>query len=374
MRVSIVNSVCRARDAIGEAVHETYRAIVARPGWECQLFTYASDFTDVQTCPVTGTIDVVQDPFFASSDVHLFHFGFYSPLFTLLGAGTSHTKRVVRFHNVTPKALVPAEIRPLIDRSYDQIALMDEADEIWADSPYNRSDLIEYGISAKRILVEPLFGKQQYSFSGRKPSGRVNMLYVGRFVESKGVLDLIEAADRVRKLTTTSIHIDLVGSLTFSNSIYVETVRARIEALKLGDVVTFAGEISDVELTRYYHDAHIVVIPSYHEGFCVPLVEALHARAIPVAYGAGNIPFLLDGVGEIIPTGNTVALAAGLVRLANWYRAGWDGDSGPLPLCGTLVEAKEYAARITRHANLYSVGEFRRRVVERLSIVTNRWM
>ena len=59
------------------------------------------------------------------------------------------------------------------------------------------------------------------------------------------------------------------------------------------------GEVSDAALKAYYSIAHVFMITSEHEGFCVPLVEAM-AMSIPiVAYGSSAIPVTVAGVGLV---------------------------------------------------------------------------
>ena len=59
----------------------------------------------------------------------------------------------------------------------------------------------------------------------------------------------------------------------------------------------FTGAVPDVELAAYYRNAHAYVSLSEHEGFCVPLVEAM-AMDVPVlAYAAGAVPETLGGAG-----------------------------------------------------------------------------
>ena len=59
----------------------------------------------------------------------------------------------------------------------------------------------------------------------------------------------------------------------------------------------FTGPVPDVELAAYYRNAHAYVSLSEHEGFGVPLIEAM-AMDVPVlAYGAAAVPETLGGAG-----------------------------------------------------------------------------
>jgi glycosyltransferase involved in cell wall biosynthesis len=59
----------------------------------------------------------------------------------------------------------------------------------------------------------------------------------------------------------------------------------------------FAGPVPEAELAAYYRNAHAYVSMSEHEGFCVPLVEAM-AMDVPVlAYAEAAVPETLGGAG-----------------------------------------------------------------------------
>ena len=373
MRVSLINSVCRARDAIGEAVHETWRAIVARPDWECRLFTMQSEFPEIGSKRARRIADLVTDSWFVSSDVHLYHFGIYWEPMNCLAAGSERTKRVVRFHNVTPKEFAPPSAHALIEKSIEQIAVLDFADQLWADSPYNARDLVRAGISADKIVVDPLFAKPRFAFESlaAKPGGRAELLFVGRFVPSKGVLDLLSAVERLRASGAGPFHLSLVGALRSSDAAYVRQVKRAIAARGLRDLVTFVGELDEGELAQAYSRAHVVVLPSYHEGFCVPLIEAMHAKAIPVAYEAGNMPDLIAGMGPIVPVGDIEALAQALRALIDWLPEFWAGSGAGPPIGeGRRSGIGEYEERVRAHVAQFTLDEFHARIVRRLSALT----
>jgi glycosyltransferase involved in cell wall biosynthesis len=79
---------------------------------------------------------------------------------------------------------------------------------------------------------------------------------------------------------------------------YYDTIRALVtEYRMLSDRFWFTGPVQERELSAYYRHAHAYVSLSEHEGFCVPLVEAM-AMDVPVlAYAAGAVPETLGGAG-----------------------------------------------------------------------------
>ena len=79
---------------------------------------------------------------------------------------------------------------------------------------------------------------------------------------------------------------------------YYATIRALLSEYKmLEDRFIFTGPVPDVELAAYYRASSVYISLSEHEGFCVPLVEAM-AMDVPVlAYSAAAVPDTLGGAG-----------------------------------------------------------------------------
>ena len=65
----------------------------------------------------------------------------------------------------------------------------------------------------------------------------------------------------------------------------------------LNDRFVFTGPVPDEELAVYYRHAAVYISLSEHEGFCVPLVEAMAADVPVLAYAAAAVPDTLGGAG-----------------------------------------------------------------------------
>lgn len=366
--VSVINAACRSRDAIGEAVHETCRAIAHNGAFDVRLYTFYSDADDIDTRIIGGCGDILSDPFFLRSSAMIVHFGFYTPLMRMLLGGTANIIKIVRYHNITPKRFVEQSAYEGIDLSRSQLCLLDAADQVWADSPFNREDLIDAGITPENVVVSPLFVKSNIvnlPLCKKISDDFINIMYVGRFVKSKGVIDLIRGSKILKG--RNNVRINLVGAFTYSDLKYIAELKNEIICLGLSDIIHFIGEVSDVELTQLYQAAHILVIPSYHEGFCVPLAEALIGGLFPIAYAAGNVPHMIRDVGRLVPTGDVDALAKAIGETVDWFeRARGSLEIPPLNLGGEVVAIDEYGRRVQDRAAEFDVGRFRRRVVSDL--------
>jgi glycosyltransferase involved in cell wall biosynthesis len=371
MKVAVVNGICKKHDAISESVIGTMQAVTDRLGWACRLFTYACDFPAIDTKKVDDVTDVLLDPYFVSCDIVIYHYGIYYELFNALLLGNTHARQIVYYHNITPKEfMLPREHR-LFDKSIRQIANMESADEIWTASTFNKMHLIERGLRQAQIEVLPLYVKNSLKYPSRreKPSDIVRILYVGRFVESKGLTDLMKAIQIAKGKTSATFKIDLVGNMEFSDKTYLSHLLNLIERLGLNDVVTLVGQVDDTDLARLYSSAHIFATASYHEGFCVPVVEALRARCLPIVYGVGNVPCLVDRFGEIIEPGNWQDLAEKLARQVEFF-SGCKGQTRPKVLLGNeLISRGRYEELVDQHLTKYTYEAFADRIAVALARV-----
>ena len=79
------------------------------------------------------------------------------------------------------------------------------------------------------------------------------------------------------------------------------TARLRLYAKKLGlDDIVFTGHITFPQILAYYRSADAFVQLSEHEGFCVPLLEAMYFRIPIIAYNSCAMPETLGGTGLLL--------------------------------------------------------------------------
>jgi glycosyltransferase involved in cell wall biosynthesis len=96
---------------------------------------------------------------------------------------------------------------------------------------------------------------------------------------------------------------------------YADALRSFVSALGLTAAVEFVGSVSPGELSAYYTGADVLVCCSDHEGFCVPLLEAMHHRLPVVAYGVAAVPETLLDAGIVLPSKSPVLVAAAVQRV-----------------------------------------------------------
>src|SRR5439155_477192 len=90
---------------------------------------------------------------------------------------------------------------------------------------------------------------------------------------------------------------------------YVAKLRAQVAERGLGESVVFAGTVSPAELVAYYRGATALLTLSDHEGFCIPLLEAMRNDLPIVAHASTAIPDTLGGAGVLLANGHEVRFA-----------------------------------------------------------------
>lgn len=344
IKVAVVCPWFYRGDAVGAAARETYIRLSQQPDMEVQALWTVNDYDDVRGQKVDGISDLLLDPIFISADIIIYIFAVYHEFFDAMLIGNGRARQIVRFHNVTPKQFMPKKHWPVIERSFVQIQNFSEADELWADSRENLEELERRELGGARVRIIPL--TVEPVTRGRladKPIDTIEMMYVGRFFQSKGVLELIEAADLLRSSEGPPFRLRLYGNLRFSDEDYVAQVRHAIETRGLDEHVELVGSVSPRELAAAFQRAHIYATGSRHEGFCVPVIEGLAAGCVPVSYKLSNLRFIAAGLGRLANSDTPQSLAEALRLISNGLVAGiLPLDRGDRAIQAFDIEANEY--------------------------------
>jgi glycosyltransferase involved in cell wall biosynthesis len=213
-------------------------------------------------------------PRYVNADVVIYHFGFYDPLFEIIARGNGRARQIVFFHNITPAEFLPDWLKPDVARSFQQLRHLAKADRLWPFTSTNAKVLLDAEMDRNLVeIVAPVVEWPPAGLLADKNVPPVRLLFVGRMIRSKGVLDLLSAVELLRPRSAVAFRLTLVGAP--ADSAYRAAVRDRVTAL--GPEVELLGRVESAELERCYRAAHILAIPSYHEGFCRPVAEGLRA-------------------------------------------------------------------------------------------------
>jgi len=144
------------------------------------------------------------------------------------------------------------------------------------------------------------------------PGGALRLVSIGRFVEQKGQMVLVQAmAELVRHLP--DVHLSLIGDGEMRPDL--ETA---IAAHGLQDNITLTGWLSEAEVRAQLAACHALVLPSFAEGLPMVVMEAMAAARVVIAtYIAGTPELVLSGqTGWLVPAGDTAALVQAVKDLA----------------------------------------------------------
>src|SRR5262249_16072887 len=131
------------------------------------------------------------------------------------------------------------------------------------------------------------------------------------------------------------IRLDLVGNLNFSDESVVAEIRSRTQVMRQRFTarleVNIHGSAPESEKQRILSEADMFVLPTYHEGFCVPILEALGRGCCVITYDNSNTPAISGGLTKLVPTGDIGCLADAMSEtLALVSSSSWRSEGGYL--------------------------------------------
>jgi glycosyltransferase involved in cell wall biosynthesis len=215
-------------------------------------------------------------------------------------------RKVLIYHNITPSEYLRGVNRRAefeCRRGRKELrALAGRVDLTIADSEFNGREL--KGMGFERVEVLPIIvDLAAYDLPPSREllkdfdDGWTNVLHVSRFVPNKKIEDVVKSFALYKKINPRS-RLLLVGTdVSFEN--YSGAVRDLVVKLGVGDV-HFPGHVSFPELCTYYRLADVYLLMSEHEGFCVPLLEAMHFEVPIIAFHAAAVPDTLGKGGILV--------------------------------------------------------------------------
>jgi len=250
---------------------------------------------DVATAPT-----VVQP-----DDIVLLHLSTGSEVNTVFGRLTC--RRALLYHNLTPpdffRFFQPATAMVLRQGLEQMRSLTGSAQVNLADSRFNADDLAAKGFPPAAVFplcldYNMLLGKPDARTLAVSRDKLVNVLFVGRCAPNKKLDDVLTA------FAVFQHHVEPASRLVFAGSHggmerYHVFLQSRVRDLGVRNVV-FTGGIPQAQLNAWYRSASLFLCMSEHEGFCIPLIEAMVNDLPILAYAAGAIPETLDGAGVLV--------------------------------------------------------------------------
>lgn len=240
-----------------------------------------------------------------ASDVIIGHYSISSP-----ATGTflsSPAKKVLIYHNITPPEFFTAFDSGVASQLKEaRLGLRDvvaRVDAVWADSAFNAGELTEHGARNPRVF--PLLFQPGELDVAPDPAvlekfavPMRNLLFVGRIAPNKCIEELITAFARFHRNIEPQSRLLIVGSERSAPSYYamLKMFAAELEL----DTVFFERFASPAGLSAYYQIADLFATTSRHEGYCLPLVEAMHKGVPVIARRTGGTPEAMGNAGILM--------------------------------------------------------------------------
>lgn len=239
--------------------------------------------------------------------------------------------RAIVYHNLTPAHWFypynPRVVEDLKSGLEELPELLSLAELVIADSEYNARELRD--LDCKDPVVLPLaIDQRKWDISANpgilralRGHGGTNLLHVGRLAPNKCIEDILKVFYFYHHKFNRKSKLWLVG-IDIDTEIYSFGLRRMVREFRLKDAVEFVGSVHDTELKAFYKESDIYLCMSEHEGFCLPLLEAMSFDLPVVAYSATAVPETV-GDGGILLTEKLPLETAALVHeilSSNKYR------------------------------------------------------
>jgi glycosyltransferase involved in cell wall biosynthesis len=191
-----------------------------------------------------------------------------------------------------------------------------------ADSAYNAADLAEEGYPDTAV-VPILIDFAEYDAAPdaatltrlrrRAEGGGAQWLFVGRVAAQKCQHDIIAAFAAYRRLFDPKARLSIVGGRTLL--VYARALERLAAELDVADAVDFTDNLKFPQVLAQYRAADVFVSLSEHEGFCVPLVEAMHFGVPTVAFASTAVPETVGDATVLLPDKDPLTVAVAVQRV-----------------------------------------------------------
>jgi len=262
---------------------------------------------------VASTIDKL--PELNDDDIVIYHLSTGSKLNQFI-QGLNGIK-ILRYHNITPSDWFRGyniEMELICKRGLEEAKnLSNWPDYCLADSEFNKQDLLNMGYHCPIDVLPIVIPFEDYD---DKPTNKiitkyqdeyVNVLFTGRVAPNKKHEDIIQAFSYYQKYYNPKSRLMLIGSYNGMEKYYYKLLRYA-EELKAENVF-FMGHIKFNDLLAYFTVANVFLCLSEHEGFCIPIVEAMHFGMPIVAYDCCAIGDTLQEGGILLKEKNLLEIA-----------------------------------------------------------------
>jgi L-malate glycosyltransferase len=220
---------------------------------------------------------------------------------------TLSCRKALIYHNITPPEYLRGfheELAGKLEWGRKQIKNLNKtADILIADSSFNAKELISLGYNQPKVLplmidLSALRAKGEKRILKMLNDKMVNILFVGRYVPNKRLEDVLHTFYFFQKYCRAESRLIFAGSGVGMER-YEMLLKSMAIDLQLQNVI-FTGTVTQLELNAYYQSADAFLCMSEHEGFCIPLLEAMINHVPVFAFAAAAVPETLSDSGILV--------------------------------------------------------------------------
>ncbi len=226
-------------------------------------------------------------------------------------------QKLICYHNITPSKYfrnVSESQTQVLDQGREELRTLISCTPVAsAVSDFNRMELAEMGFSKTEVvpLVFPrnyLETRPEENVLDKYRDGRTNLLFVGRVAPNKRFEDLIRTFYYYHKTVDSNSRLLMAGTY-MGNEKYYTYLKSLVADLQLSGQAVFTGHLKLAELIAYYHAGSAFLCLSEHEGFCLPLLEAMQFHLPVFALKRAAIPETMNKSGILFeePDGRVIA-------------------------------------------------------------------
>jgi glycosyltransferase involved in cell wall biosynthesis len=234
--------------------------------------------------------------------IHVIHFSgsshdlsFISNGLAIMGARFAGARAVWHLHEDLSVALFPGgksiskRIFAVSAKAADRIAVLTDKDMRIA------STLVP---PHKIAVIPPTCSPEFLTLNSERRNSEINVLYVGWLTQAKGIYDLLDVANAVRR-NRPEICFHIIG--TGMSDSETNSVRSCAEKLKLNQQIKFYGVLTGDAKRKMFAQANVLFLPTHWDAFPVVVLEAMAAGLPVLATNTGGLPYMLeDGRGAIL--------------------------------------------------------------------------
>lgn len=286
-------------DGVGNIVRQWQR-LLRSWGFASEIFALRTDAESRPLAKDAATYPDVAD----ERTALLIHHSFQLNLLSMLRRAPGRI--AVVYQNVTPAHFfrgLDSKLAGACEAAREELyALAEIADRGYAPTRFSAEELTAAGF--RNVSVLPLTmdwaafeAAPDETLLASLRDGCRNVLFVGRAVPNKRIEDVLRVFTAYQRLYQPRSRLIIAGELNVYSP-YVTWLQAVRDALK-PDRVQILGRVTQAQLAACYRAADVYLSMSQHEGFGLPLIEAMHRGVPVVAYGAAAVPETMGGAGVV---------------------------------------------------------------------------